>query len=107
MTNWKPQTYRNSKYMRFIKTLPCCVCGRMPSDPHHVKEKGKGGICLKPSDLNCIPLCRLHHQEGESPGMGWHSFQRKYFWADFGEIRRGCLERYIESLQPMGVGNQG
>ena len=106
MTNWKPQTYRNSKYMQFIRELPCCVCGRMPSDPHHFKEKGKGGLGLKSSDLQCIPLCRGHHQSGESPGMSWKAFQEKHA-VDFNIIRLQCMEQYIESLQPMGVGNQG
>jgi len=104
LTNWKPQTYRNSKYMRFIKTLPCSVCGRMPSDPHHVKGKGEGGMGLKVSDIRSIPLCRLHHQEGDN--SGWQTFQRKY-GIDFNVIRLQCLERYVEILQPMGVGNQG
>jgi hypothetical protein len=38
------------------RTLGCCVCGRVPAEPHHLKSRGAGG-----DDSWCIPLCRVCH----------------------------------------------
>ena len=52
---------RDKWYRRFIASLPCLVCGtRRNVDPCHT---GSHGIGTKSSDLNCIPLCRKHHDE--------------------------------------------
>jgi hypothetical protein len=35
------------------RTLPCCACGAPPpSDPHHVRSRGAGGL-----DKDTAPLC--------------------------------------------------
>lgn len=52
---------RDPEYRRFIKRLPCLVCARTWwIDPAHT---GPHGINQKSSDLDCIPLCRRHHEE--------------------------------------------
>lgn len=39
------------------RALPCCACGAPPpSDPHHVRSRGAGGL-----DCDTVPLCRLCH----------------------------------------------
>lgn len=77
----------------WVKTLVCCVCmpehyhgpklkpfmfnaankGHFISDPHHVRTQGSGGKM----DL-CIPLCRLHHMQIDSPGWGHDTFEHTY-----------------------------
>ena len=69
----KKKTYRSKKYMDFVKTLNCCVemyftggsykegKQRTCSEEVHAHHTGKGGVAIKPPDLNCIPLCGLHH----------------------------------------------
>lgn len=49
---------RNKNYLDFVRSLPCCKCGRPgPSDPHHVRSSAHAGIGIKPSDTRSIPLC--------------------------------------------------
>lgn len=77
----------------WVKTLPCCVC--MPehyhgptlkpflynaenrdnfiSDPHHVGTRGAGGKADQ-----CVPLCRMHHRQIDSPGWGHATFELTY-----------------------------
>lgn len=47
-------------YLDYIKTLPCVICGRRPTDPSHIRTRKSGG-----SDLphNVFPKCRKHHVE--------------------------------------------
>lgn len=55
---------RDPEYLRFVKRLPCAVCCKTWGvDPCHT---GPHGISQKASDLLCIPLCRVHHQEYDS-----------------------------------------
>ena len=56
-------------YLEYVRSLPCTVC-RMESLPHHEKiDKDSGGVGMKVSDLDCIPLCNTHHQELHSRGV--------------------------------------
>ena len=56
-----------------VKDFPCCVCGRGPSDPHHIKTKKSGG----PDEVwNLTPLCRQHHTEIHAIGLT--SFANKH-----------------------------
>lgn len=52
---------RDPEYRKYIKRLPCVVCLKTWwIDPAHT---GPHGIGQKSSDLDCIPLCRRHHDE--------------------------------------------
>jgi len=59
----KPQRRRDREHLRFVAKQPCLVCGRTPSDPHHVRFAQHKGIGLKVSDEFTVPLCRAHHRE--------------------------------------------
>lgn len=72
------------------RVLPCCVCmpglfaagnlaetieraredGVRRSDPHHTLSRGAGGV-----DEHCVPLCRRHHNELDSPWSGPKTFE--------------------------------
>ena len=56
----KPKTPRSSKYLAWLRTLPCAWCGRGP--PSEASHHGRRGIGLKASDLDAIPLCRQCHR---------------------------------------------
>ena len=64
---------RSKEYLAYIRTLECCVCRRMPVEPHHV---GAGGVGLKGSDFTAVPLCRTHHREVHDAGQ--QTFQERY-----------------------------
>ena len=69
MTNTKP--YRSRKYLDYVNSLPCSICGGY-SENHHIKSHGQGGTS-KASDLFTMPLCRLHHIELHSGVMTWEA----------------------------------
>ena len=59
----KPQRRRDREHVRFVAKQPCLVCGRTPSDPHHLRFAQPTGLGLKVSDEFTVPLCRAHHRE--------------------------------------------
>jgi hypothetical protein len=40
----------------------CLVCGRKPSDPHHLRFLQPRALGRKASDEFAVPLCRIHHR---------------------------------------------
>src|SRR5207248_3043103 len=59
----EPRRLRDKQHLRFVAKQPCLVCGRQPSDPHHLRFAQNRGLALKVSDEFTIPLCRAHHRE--------------------------------------------
>jgi hypothetical protein len=58
-----PRRYRNREHLRTIIKQPCLVCGRKPSDPHHLRFAQPRALGRKASDEFTVPLCRMHHRE--------------------------------------------
>jgi hypothetical protein len=59
----KPVRERDRDHLRFVAAQPCLVCGRTPSDPHHIKFAEQRTIGRKVGDRFSVPICRLHHRE--------------------------------------------
>jgi hypothetical protein len=59
----KPVRERDRDHLRFLAAQPCIVCGRTPSDPHHIKFAEQRAMARKVSDRFTVPICRLHHRE--------------------------------------------
>jgi hypothetical protein len=59
----KPVRDRDREHLKFVATQPCLVCGRTPSDPHHIKFAEQRALGRKVSDRFTVPICRLHHRE--------------------------------------------
>jgi hypothetical protein len=57
-----PRRYRNREHLRFIAQQACLVCGRKPSDPHHLGFTQPRALGRKVSDEFAVPLCRGHHR---------------------------------------------
>jgi hypothetical protein len=49
--------------MRFVTKQPCLICGRLPTDPHHLRFAQHRALGRKVSDEFTVPLCRTHHRE--------------------------------------------
>jgi hypothetical protein len=64
---------RDKAHLRFVAAQPCLVCGRAPSDPHHLRFAQRRGLGLKVSDEFTVPLCRTHHRQLHQAGneMQW------------------------------------
>ena len=54
---------RDREHCKFVATLPCVVCGRTPSEAHHIRFAQPRALGRKVSDEYTIPVCRLHHRE--------------------------------------------
>jgi hypothetical protein len=59
----KPVRDRDRHHLRFVASQPCLVCGRTPSDAHHIKFAEQRAMGRKVSDRFTVPVCRLHHRE--------------------------------------------
>jgi hypothetical protein len=63
-----PRRYRNREHLRYVMQQPCLVCGRKPSDPHHLRYMQPRALGRKVSDEFAVPLCRVHHRAAHRAG---------------------------------------
>lgn len=96
MRSPKPKYIRSEKWLRWVKSQPCVCCGKQADDPHHLINQGGGIMGSKADDMDCIPLCRIHHNELH---QNVKEFERKYgsqveLWHKFflHSIKIGALE---------------
>src|SRR5262249_30049221 len=59
----QPVRARDRNHLRFVASQPCLICGRGPSDAHHIKFAEQRAMGRKVSDKFTVPICRLHHRE--------------------------------------------
>jgi ERF superfamily protein len=59
-----PRRYRNREHLRSIVKMPCLVCGRKPSDPHHLRYAQPRALGSKASDEFTV----MHHREVHRAG---------------------------------------
>jgi hypothetical protein len=63
-----PRRYRNREHLRYVARQPCLVCGRKPSDPHHLRFAQPRALGRKASDEFAVPLCRIPSSARTSRG---------------------------------------
>jgi hypothetical protein len=63
-----PRRYRNRQHLHYVMQQPCLVCGRKPSDPHHLRYLQPRALGRKASDEFAVPLCRAHHRAAHRAG---------------------------------------
>jgi hypothetical protein len=54
---------RDKDHRKFVLRQACLVCGRVPSDPHHLTFTQSRALGRRVSDEFIVPVCRLHHRE--------------------------------------------
>ena len=59
----EPRRIRDRDHIKSVAGRPCLVCGRLPSDPHHLRFAQSRALSRKVSDEFIVPLCRGHHRE--------------------------------------------
>jgi hypothetical protein len=64
----EPRRIRDKGHLRFVARQACLVCGRKPSDPHHLRFAQNPALSRKVSDEFTVPLCRGHHREVHRTG---------------------------------------
>lgn len=113
------KSVRNLKYLAWIRTLPCLICGRTTGI--EAAHTGPHGVGQKSPDLSAIPLCGRHHRTGRD---SYHKLGPRVFERRHGIDIRAVVARlnsrpsiYIESgsfvgryleedyvLGPIGIG---
>jgi hypothetical protein len=59
----EPRRIRDKEHLKFVSRRPCLICGRQPSDAHHIRFAQPRALGRKVSDEFTVPLCRSHHRE--------------------------------------------
>jgi hypothetical protein len=54
---------RDKEHRKFVSRQACLVCGRTPSDPHHLTFAQPRALGHRVSDEFTVPVCRIHHRE--------------------------------------------
>jgi DNA recombination protein Rad52 len=69
----QPRRRRDKVHLRFVASQPCLICGRHPSDPHHLRFAQPRALGMKVSDEFTVPLCRGHHRQLHQAGneLSW------------------------------------
>jgi hypothetical protein len=62
LTLGEPRRYRDRAHLRFVSAQPCLICGRRPSDAHHLRFAQPRALGRRVSDEYVVPLCRSHHR---------------------------------------------
>ncbi|MGB8056911.1 MAG: hypothetical protein WCF75_09830, partial [Pseudolabrys sp.] len=95
----EPKRLRDKAHLRFVASQPCIICGRQPSDPHHLRFAQPRAIVLKVSDEFTVPLCRGHHRQLHQAGdeRAWWEGQR----VNALEIARGLWEQTHPAINPV------
>ena len=73
----EPRRVRDKEHRKFVSTQACLICGRQPSDPHHLRFAQPRALSRKVSDEFTVPLCRIHHREvhrGGDEAAWWSRF---------------------------------
>jgi hypothetical protein len=63
LTIAEPRRLRDKVHVKYVSKRPCLICGRQPSDPHHLRFAQRTALGRKVSDEFIVPLCRTHHRE--------------------------------------------
>ena len=72
-----PRRYRNREHLRYVAQQACLICGRKPSDPHHLGFTQPRALGRKVSDEFAVPLCRGHHR-------AVHRSRERVWWTEAG-----------------------
>ena len=74
----EPRRRRSEDHLRHVRQQPCLVCGRIPSQAHHLRFAQPKALGRKVSDEFTVPLCSAHHDQLHHVG------DEKGWWEDHG-----------------------
>jgi hypothetical protein len=75
----EPRRYRDRAHLRFVSAQPCVICGRRPTDAHHLRFAQPRSLGRRVSDEYAVPLCRSHHR-------ALHRYGDEATWWDVNQI---------------------
>jgi len=97
----KLRRVRSPAHLGFVRSQPCLICGRTPSDAHHLRFVQPRAMAKKVSDEFTVPLCRRHHDllHRDPDEQGW--------WQAFGiDPLVAAAELWEESRQLISAPGQ-
>jgi len=59
---------RDREHVKYVTQQSCLICGRRPSDAHHLRFAQNRALSRRVSDEFTVPLCRGHHREVHRSG---------------------------------------
>jgi len=74
----EPKRVRSKDHLAFVARKSCLVCGRTPSQAHHLRFAQPRAMARKVSDEYVVPLCNIHHFELHQTG------DERAWWKDKG-----------------------
>ena len=74
----EPRRIRDRDHVKSVAKHPCLICGRQPSDAHHLRFAQSRALGRKVSDEFTVPLCRGHHHEAH------HCGDEAAWWSNLG-----------------------
>ena len=91
---------RDPRYLAWIRTLPCLVCGSMRGI--EASHTGPHGLGQKSPDSSAIPLCAKHHRTGTDSyhRLGPRKFSQTHSLDIPAIVRRlrDCARRIVASV---------
>ena len=100
---------RDRGHVRYVATQPCLVCGRSPSDAHHLRFAQSRALGRKVSDEFVVPLCRGHHRAVHRHGdeVAWWqnasidpSTAARSLWLETHQTQRIYEKAELKGLMP-------
>ncbi len=83
---------KDTKHLRFVASLPCCVTGMEgQSQACHIRANTGGGMGLKPSDNFVVPLTWAEHSRQHQIG------EVEYWGLRLHEVKNLANALYIKS----------
>jgi hypothetical protein len=87
----RPKRRRDKAHLIFVASQACLLCGRQPSDAHHLRFAQPRSMGMKVGDEFTVPLCRIHHRQVHQTG------KEAEWWNDLDidavEIAKGLWEQ--------------
>ena len=90
----------NKPHRQFVASQPCLLCGRRPSDAHHLRFAQPRAMGRKVSDEYTVPLCRTHHRQVHRSGNEAEWWQAVGRDIDPLEIAKRLWDRSRRGLPP-------
>jgi hypothetical protein len=94
----KPRRLRDKRHREFVASQPCVVCGRQPSDAHHLRFTQPRALGRKVSDEFTVPLCRTHHREVHRAG------KEPQWWAKLDIEPLAIADKFWAQTHPLPAG---
>jgi DNA recombination protein Rad52 len=94
----RPRRIRNQDHLKFVGSRPCLVCGRAPSQPHHIRFAQLRALGSKVGDQWTVPLCNTHHRALHNVG------NEEEWWSAHGINPIGEAERLWQAKKNHSTG---